>query len=50
MIAQVQNIHSRLEKAVDCFAGSANDRLVFVERGIQDNWDAGQFVEIRDWW
>ena len=48
VIAQVNNVHAGLEKTIERMLGRANDRFVFVERGVQDHRYSGQFVEVRD--
>ena len=47
-IAKDEHIHLRPEKAVDGFLGTADDRLVVVERSIQHHGHAGEIAKFPD--
>src|SRR5215207_11633091 len=48
MVAEVEHVHARLEEAVDGVAGRADDRLVLVEGGVEDDGHARQLSEVGD--
>jgi hypothetical protein len=47
-VSEDEQIHSCAEKTIERFFGVIDDRLVFVERCIEDHWDRSQTTEFRD--
>src|SRR5687768_3034086 len=45
VVADGEGVHAGAEEAVDGFFGGADDGLVFVEGGVEDDGDAGFFAE-----
>src|SRR5215207_490461 len=48
VVAEVEHVHARLEEAVDGVARRADDGLVLVEGGVEDDRRAGQLAEVGD--
>src|SRR5205823_3075836 len=47
-IAQHEQIHFRAQETIERFLGVANDRLVFVERSVEHERDAGEIAKVFD--